>query len=236
MDKVRKESPEEHLRRENESKLCSSKALPEEGLLEINQQIVFYQLWTINEFYLNLHVEVTVPKSLHHLVQPFSWYCELSARTEFTVWVSWCLIKTLRLGEMMKPDGFSTSIPLGRGRSVTNHYVNKGHIACASHAVHHFLSVHTLSAPQRMRNTWINHTACSMSYKLEKDAADLPFISLWSLIAFPLYHLVSLSPASFLSIFENDEQSNVTVPRRWLSKHAELWSSPVFSFFSVFLL
>lgn len=44
MDKVRKESPEEHLRRENESKLCSSKALPEEGLLEINQQIVFYQL------------------------------------------------------------------------------------------------------------------------------------------------------------------------------------------------
>lgn len=51
-----------------------------------------------------------------------------------------------------------------------------------------------------------------MSYKLEKDAAGLPFGFLWSLIASPLYHLVSLSPASFISMFENDEQLSVICP------------------------
>lgn len=85
-------------------------------------------------------------------------------------------------------------------------------VAGTSHAVHHFLAVHPHSPPDRMRDVWINLTVCSVSYKLEKDAAGLPFGFLWSLIASPLYHLVSLSPASFTSIFENDEQSSVICP------------------------
>ena len=103
-------------------------------------------------------------------------------------------------------------MPPGRGRSVTKRSVNRGHVVCTSHAVHHFLPVRTRSPPDRMRNVGINHPACFVSYKLEKDAAGLPFGFLWSLIASPLYHLVSLAPASFISIFENDEPSNVMCP------------------------
>lgn len=76
----------------------------------------------------------------------------------------------------------------------------------------HIISYPCILSSRRMRNVWMGHTACSVSYKLEKDAAGLSFRFLCSLIASSLYHPVSLSPASFISIFENDEQSSVTCP------------------------
>lgn len=94
---------------------------------------------------------------------PFSAHIPLVLRALCKNWVciySGCHAVSLNhqcLEKVLNPDGFSTSICLGRERSVTKWHVNRGRVVCAPHTAHHFLPVRTLLPQDEKR---MNQSCC----------------------------------------------------------------------------